>query len=94
MKYRVDYTRKAEKQLSKLDAPVQKRINKWIRTNLDGCEDPTAYGKPLTASLKGYWSYRVGDYRIIADIQDDKILILIAEVGHRRENLQGGSINA
>ncbi len=85
MKYRVDYTRKAEKQLSKLDAPVRKRINKWIRTNLDGCEDPTAYGKPLTASLKGYWSYRVGDYRIIADIQDDKILILIAEVGHRRE---------
>ncbi len=85
MKYRVDYTEKAEKQLRKLDAPVRKRINKWIRTNLDGCEDPTAYGKPLTASLKGYWSYRVGDYRIIADIQDDKILILIAEVGHRRE---------
>ena len=85
MKYRVDYTRKAEKQLGKLDASVRKRINSWIRTNLDGCEDPTAYGKPLTASLKGYWSYRVGDYRIIADIQDDKILILITEVGHRRE---------
>ena len=85
MRYTVDYTRKAEKQLSKLDAPLQKRINGWIRTHLEGCEDPTVYGKPLTASLKGYWSYRVGDYRIIADIQDDKILILITEVGHRRE---------
>lgn len=39
----------------------------------------------MTADLKGYWSYRVGDYRIIAEIQDEKILILIAEVGHRRE---------
>ena len=84
MKYTVGYTKKAEKQLSKLDAPLRKRINGWIREHLDGCEDPTAYGKPLTASLKGYWSYRVGDYRIIADIQDDKILILITEVGHRR----------
>ena len=85
MKYKVDYTKKAEKQLSKLEASLRKRINGWIRTHLEGCEDPTAYGKPLTASLKGYWSYRVGDYRLIADIQDDRVLILIAEVGHRRE---------
>ena len=84
MKYTVDYTDKAKKQIKKFDMPVQKRIYAWIDTHLDGCEDPTAYGKPLTASLKGYWSYRVGDYRIIADIQDDKILILITEVGHRR----------
>ena len=85
MRYSVDYTKKAEKQINKLDLPVQKRIYAWIDKNLVGCEDPTAYGKPLTTSLKGYWSYRVGDYRIIADIQDDKILILITEVGHRRE---------
>ena len=84
MKYTVDYTDKAKKQIKKFDMPVQKRIYAWIDTHLESCEDPTAYGKPLTASLKGYWSYRVGDYRIIADIQDDKILILITEVGHRR----------
>lgn len=85
MRYTVDYDRKAKKQLDKMDPSVSKRIYAWIDTHLEGCEDPTAYGKPLTASLKGYWSYRVGDYRIIADIQDDKILILITEVGHRRE---------
>ena len=85
MKYSVDYSNKAKKQINKLDQPVQKRIYAWIDKNLEGCEDPTAYGKPLTANLKGYWSYRVSDYRIIADIQDDKILILITEVGHRRE---------
>ncbi len=76
MKYTVDYDRKAKKQLDKMDPPVSKRIYAWIDTHLEGCEDPAAYGKPLTASLKGYWSYRVGDYKIIADIQDDKIKMI------------------
>lgn len=84
-RYKVDFTRNAQEQLSKMDMPVQKRIKVWIRTHIDGCEDPTMRGKPLTRNLKGYWSYRVGDYRIIADIQDDRVLILITEVGHRRE---------
>ena len=75
----------ARKELKKMDRYVSSLILGWIRKHLEGCEDPTAYGKPLTANLKGYWSYRVSDYRIIADIQDDKILILITEVGHRRE---------
>ena len=85
MRYKVDYDRKAKKQLDKMDSSVSKRIYAWIDEHLEGCEDPTAYGKPLAGKLKGYWSYRVGDYRIIADIQDDKILILITEVGHSRE---------
>ena len=85
MGYSVDYTPKAEKQISKLDMPVQKRIYGWINKNLENCEDPTTFGKRLTQNLKGYWSYRIGDYRIIADIQDDKVLIIIVEVGHRRE---------
>ncbi|MBQ7169295.1 MAG: type II toxin-antitoxin system RelE/ParE family toxin [Synergistaceae bacterium] len=45
----------------------------------------TIHGKALTGNWSGYWRYRVGDYRLIADIQDDKILILITEVGHRKE---------
>ena len=85
MKYSVDYTDKAKKQIDKLDMPLQKRIYGWIESHLEGCEEPRLYGKSLTAWLGGYWSYRVGDYRLIADIQDDKVLILIAEVGHRRE---------
>ena len=85
MKYVVDYTKKADKQLQKMDVSVRERIYDWINEHLEGCENPYMYGKPLTASWKGYWSYRIGDYRIIAEIQDDKILILITEVGHRRE---------
>lgn len=85
MGYSVDYTHKAEKQLNGLDMPVRKRLQTWIHKNLEGCENPRTQGKALTGNRKGYWRYSVGDYRIIADIQDTKIIILVTEVGHRKE---------
>ncbi len=85
MKYTVDYDKKAYKQLRKMDTSESEKIYDWIDENLEGCENPRAYGKPLKGNRKGYWRYRVGDYRIIADIQDNKVLILVTEVGHRRE---------
>jgi mRNA interferase RelE/StbE len=57
----------------------------WVRKHLEGCSDPRQHGKSLTANHQGEWSYRVGDYRLLADIQDDKILILILTIGHRRD---------
>ena len=68
-----------------MDKSESSMIYDWIDEHLEGCENPRAYGKPLKGNRKGYWRYRVGDYRIIADIQDNKILILVTEVGHRRE---------
>ncbi len=53
--------------------------------NLDPCENPRIHGKGLTANHSKEWRYRVGDYRLIAEIQDEKILILILNVGHRRD---------
>ena len=85
MRYTVDYDKKANKQLRKMDPSDSRLIYAWIDEHLQGCEDPRAYGKALTGNRKGYWRYRVGDYRIIAEIQDDRILILITDVGHRRE---------
>ena len=85
MRYSVELTDKARKLLEKMDSQVSRRIRKWINTNLEGCENPRLYGKALHGNLAGNWSYRVGDYRIIADIQDDKIIILITDLGHRRE---------
>ena len=85
MKYRVDYTEKAVKNLKKLDKYTRTFILSWIEKNLVGCLDPRAHGKALTANKKGQWRYRIGDYRVIADIQDNNILILVLEVGHRRE---------
>ena len=82
-KYSVSYAEKALKQLKKLDAFTRKQIVYWIEKNLVGCEDPRAKGKGLTANRSGQWRYRVGDYRILAEIIDSQITILVLEVGHR-----------
>ena len=83
--YSVEFTAKAKKQLSKIDKTTAKLITSWLLKNLQGCENPRLHGKGLTSNRSGQWRYRVGDYRLSADIQDDKIIILILDVGHRRE---------
>lgn len=85
MSYHVVYTKKAEKSLRKLSKQTQTLIYSWIGKNLEGCEDPRRHGKNLTANRSGQWRYRVGDLRIIAEIQDDKIIILVLNIGHRSE---------
>lgn len=85
MKYKVEYTKQAVKQLKKLDKPTASLIIGWIEKNLVECENPRQYGKGLVANHRGEWRYRIGNYRLIADIQDEKITILILNVGHRRE---------
>lgn len=85
MKYKVNYTSQAVKQLLKLDRYTRKLIYAWIDKNLQDCENPRLHGKPLTANRSGQWRYRVGDYRLIAEIEDDKIIILVMSVGHRKE---------
>ena len=84
MKYKVEYTERAVKSLRKLDPSVRSFLKAWIDKNLIDCEDPRIHGKGLTANRTGQWRYRVGDYRILADIQDEILTILVIEVGHRR----------
>ena len=85
MKYSVEYSKGAIKDLKKLDRFTQTLILGWIEKNLIGCENPRAFGKCLTANRSGQWRYRIGDYRLITEIRDDKIIILILNVGHRRD---------
>lgn len=85
MSYSVVYTKQAEKALRKLDKQTQALIYGWIGKNLVGCENPRQHGKGLTANRSGQWRYRVGDYRILAEIQDGKIIILVLNIGHRSE---------
>ncbi len=85
MKYKVEFTERALKDLKKMDRHTASLILGWIRKNLEGCDDPRLHGKALVADKKGQWRYRVGDYRILAEIEDDKIIILILNIGHRRE---------
>ena len=83
MSYTVEYTEKALKSLKKLDHSALIIIKTWIEKNLVGTEDPRKRGKGLTANRIGEWLYRVGAYRILAEIQDEVLVILIIDIGHR-----------
>lgn len=85
MTYHVAFTKEALKTLKKLDRHTALFITAWVRKNLEGCADPRLHGKGLTANRSGQWRYRVGDYRLIAEIQDGKVVILILTIGHRRD---------
>lgn len=84
MKYAVEYTPQAVKELKKLDKPTRALVFAWIEKNLVGCENPRQHGKGLTANRSGQWRYRIGDYRLLAEISEETITILILSVGHRR----------
>ena len=79
------FSKRADKQLSKMDAGVRRIIVAWLLKHIDGCEDPRAFGKGLMANRSGEWHYRIGDYRVLGEILDDDLIVLAIEVGHRRE---------
>ncbi|WP_161978946.1 type II toxin-antitoxin system RelE family toxin [Streptococcus sp. S784/96/1] len=85
MIYKVVLTSKAEKQLRKLDNFTRKTILSWIKKNLYQTTNPRQHGKGLTANYSGKWRYRVGDYRILANIYDDEIVIEVFAVSHRKD---------
>ena len=84
MTYKVEFAEKALKQLKKSDRHTAALILGWVRKNLENCENPRLHGKGLTSNRSGEWRYRVGDYRLLAKIDDNKITILILNVGHRQ----------
>ena len=85
MKYGVETTERFDKEFKKLDRYTQRMIKAWIEKNLVGCMNPRQHGKGLTANRSGQWRYRIGDYRLICQIQDNKLVILALSVGHRRD---------
>ena len=86
--YTVEYSKAASKALLKMDKSVSRMIYGWVNRNLVGTPNPRAHCKALTGNLAGLWRYRVGNCRLIADIQDDRLVILMLEVGHRGEIYQ------
>ena len=83
MIYQIVTTDKFDKSFKKLDKQTQKIIKAWIEKNLVGCENPRIHGKGLTANKSGQWRYRVGDYRILAEIRDNELVLVLVKVGHR-----------
>ena len=86
MAWRIELTATAVKQLGKLDKSEAKRITTFLRERLAPAEDPRSVGKALSGPQLGtYWRYRVGDYRIICDIQDKALRVLVVAIGNRRD---------
>ena len=85
MVWTIEITRTAEKQIKKLDASSQKSIVRFLRERLKSAENPRQWGKPLYGDKQGLWRYRVADYRLICDIQDERITVLVLEVAHRKD---------
>lgn len=80
--WRLEFSKKADKQLSKMDPGTRRIIISWLIKNIDGCENPRLYGKGLVGNRSGEWRYRIGDYRVLCDIRDDELVVLAIEVGH------------
>ena len=83
MNWAVEYTRTAETQLRKLDRQIAERILDYLDERIAALDDPRARGKALTGPLGELWRYRIGDFRVICEIQDRVMRILVIEVGHR-----------
>ncbi len=85
MKYTIVFDAKALKALDALDRTQTRLILAWIDKNLNGTDDPRILGKPLKGKLSPYWRYRVGQYRILVELLDKELIIVIISIGHRRD---------
>ena len=86
MAWRIEISETAEKQLAKLDKPVAQRLRSFLVVRLAPLDDPRSIGQALRGSELGeFWKYRVGDWRLICQIKDTKILITVVRLGNRRE---------
>lgn len=83
MTYRVEWSERAVRQLDKLDPAVARALVRFMAHRVDRQADPRRLGKPLRR--EGLWRYRVGDFRILCHIEDAVLIVLVVEVGHRRE---------
>lgn len=85
MTWKIEFDNRARKELRKLDPETQKRLLSWISENVAGTGNPREKGRALKGRFRGLWRYRVGDYRIVCQIKDDEILILILRIAHTKD---------
>jgi mRNA interferase RelE/StbE len=85
MAWKVEISPAALKQLSKLDKPVSRRILKFLHERVAKLDDPQTIGGRLQGTLSEFWKYRVGDYRLICSLENDRLVVLVLRIGHRGE---------
>ena len=88
MTWKVEFDDAAAKELRKLDKQIQQEILKYFRTRIATDEDPRRFGKPLSRELSGLWRYRLRNYRMVCQIEDGRLIVLVLRVAHRK-NIYG-----
>lgn len=83
--WKIEYDEKAAQELAKLDRQMARRIKRYLDERIATEDDPRRFGKGLSENLAGLWKYRIGDFRVIAEIQDHRIVVLIVRIGHRNK---------
>jgi mRNA interferase RelE/StbE len=86
MAWKIELSHQAEHDLDDLDSQIARRILKFLHERVAKLDDPRSIGYALAGSQLGsFWRYRVGDYRVLCDLQDQRLIVLVVEIGHRRE---------
>jgi len=85
MAWIIEFSGSAKREFTKLDRKNAERIAEFLRGTLASADDARRWGKPLKGKLADYWSYRVGDFRLICTIEDDKLTIVVVRIGNRRD---------
>ena len=83
--WKVEFDDRARRELRKLAPEIQQNILRYLRKRIAVADDPRRFGKPLRRNLAGLWRYRVEDYRLICRIEDERVVVLVLQVGHRRD---------
>lgn len=90
MAWKIEFLPEAAKELKKLDRAVAARIIKTLEERIAPLDDPRTLGSALTGDHAGYWRWRIGDYRVVARVEDERITVLVVRVAHRREVYRWG----
>jgi mRNA interferase RelE/StbE len=83
--WKIEFSETAKRTLKKLDKQTAQRILNYLDSRVAPSQDPRSVGQALKGPLRAYWRYRVGDYRLICEIRDSTLVVLVLEIGNRRE---------
>jgi mRNA interferase RelE/StbE len=85
MAWKIEFDPSARRELDKLDKAVATRISKFLYERVAKLDDPRRIGERLQGTLSEFWKYRVGDYRILCSLEQERVVVLVLRIGHRRE---------
>lgn len=85
MVWRIEYAKSVQKSVHRIDHPTRRRIRAYLEERVAGLDNPRRLGKALKGRCSDLWRYRVGDYRVICEIRDAALVVLVVRIGHRKE---------